>query len=173
MASVLGIGEAIKFVIALGCIGMWSSASEAPAGPFTSRLIYLISHSGKMAVPAFLYLAMNMLGFVSLRRLDAGTFAIIQQSKVFFTALFQRLLLQRKLSIPKWCALILLVLGVTLISLMAQPSNNGCGLKGRGRPRRSDRPRLAPRRLQRRRPRQVTASPRTQLECSLSPPTPR
>ena len=127
MASVLGIGEAIKFVIALGCIGMWSSASEAPAGPFTSRLIYLISHSGKMAVPAFLYLAMNMLGFVSLRRLDAGTFAIIQQSKVFFTALFQRLLLQRKLSIPKWCALILLVLGVTLISLMAQPSTNGCG----------------------------------------------
>lgn len=127
MASVLGAGEAIKFVISLACIGVWDSASEAPAGGLTSRLPYLLVNSGKMAVPAFLYLAMNMLGFVSLARLDAGTFAIIQQSKVFFTALFQRILLQRTLSVPKWCALILLVLGVTLISLMAQPSTIGCG----------------------------------------------
>lgn len=156
MASVLGAGEAIKFVISLACIGAWDSASEAPAGPLTSRLPYLLAHSGKMAVPAFLCasagartiplvsalsldgrsavrvprmpdLAMNMLGFVSLRRLDAGTFAIIQQSKVFFTALFQRLLLHRTLSVPKWCALVLLVLGVTLISLMAQPGSHGCG----------------------------------------------
>ena len=131
--SVLGAGEAIKFLIALVCIGASSSASEAPAGPLSQRLPYLIMTSGKMAVPAFLYLAMNMLGFVSLRRVDAGTFAIIQQSKVFFTALFARLLLGRKLSVPKWCALILLVLGVTLISLMAQPGA-GCGPAAAGSP---------------------------------------
>ena len=45
-----------------------SSASEAPAGPLSQRLPYLLMPSGKMAVPAFLYLALNTLGFGSLRR---------------------------------------------------------------------------------------------------------
>jgi len=64
---------------------------------------------------------MNMLGFVSLRRVDAGTFAIVQQSKIFFTALFGRLFLSRSLSAAKWCALCCLVCGVTIISLHANP----------------------------------------------------
>jgi hypothetical protein len=126
-ASVLGIGELIKFVIALGCIGVWTSASEAPPGPLSERLGHLLrgalapspqgegetdvcrcvlksrglavrvrvrassrADSGKMAVPAFLYLVMNTLGFIALRHIDAGTFAVIQQTKAFFTALFQR-----------------------------------------------------------------------------------
>ena len=114
-------GEFLKFLIALGCIGTWTGASEAPAGPLSERLPWLLANSGKMAVPAFLYLAMNMLGFVALRRVDAGTFAVIQQSKVFFTAMWARVMLSRTLSVPKWCALTILVLGVTLISLQAQP----------------------------------------------------
>ena len=36
-----------------------------------SRLSWLLSNSVKMAVPAGIYLAMNMLGFVSLHRIDA------------------------------------------------------------------------------------------------------
>ena len=52
----------------------------------------------KLAVPAVLYLAMNMLGFVSLARVDAGTFAIVQQSKIFFTAVFAMALLGKQIS---------------------------------------------------------------------------
>jgi len=91
-----------------------------------SRLSWLLSNSIKMAVPAGIYLAMNMLGFVSLHRIDAGTFAVVQQSKIFFTALFGRLFLGRILSQPKWCALVCLVLGVLLITLEAQPSSQAC-----------------------------------------------
>ena len=36
-----------------------------------SRLSWLLSNSVKMAVPSGIYLAMNMLGFVSLHRIDA------------------------------------------------------------------------------------------------------
>jgi len=79
-----------------------------------------------MAVPACMYLIMNMLGFVSLNRIDAGTFAVIQQSKIFFTALFQRCFLNRVLSQAKWCALVTLVLGVLLISLEARPGSGAC-----------------------------------------------
>ncbi len=125
-ASVLGVGEMIKFGIALVAISKLDGASEAPEGPLPGRLKYLIETSRKMAVPAFIYLTMNFLGFYSLRRVDAGTFAVVQQSKVFFTALFARVMLGRTLSVPKWCALVMLVLAVTTISLYAHP-DRGCG----------------------------------------------
>ena len=48
----------------------------APEGPLPDRLKWLIANSAKMAVPAGVYLAMNMLGFVALKRVDAGTFAV-------------------------------------------------------------------------------------------------
>lgn len=122
-ASVLGMGEIIKFTVSATMISQSRGASEAPPGALPIRLRWLIRNSAKMAVPAFLYLAMNFLGFVSLRRVDAGTFAIMQQSKVFFTALLQRIMLNRVLSVPKWCTLTLLVLGVSLISIHSQPSH--------------------------------------------------
>ena len=71
--------------------------------------------------------AMNFLGFVSLSRVDAGTFAIVQQSKVFFTAALQRLMLGRTLIVPKWGILTTQVLGVCLISLESQPSRACAG----------------------------------------------
>ncbi|KAL1523077.1 hypothetical protein AB1Y20_018037 [Prymnesium parvum] len=120
-ASVLGVGEVIKFGISLTVIARTRDASEAPPGTLQDRTKWLLLNSGKMAVPAAIYLAMNMLGFVSLKRVDAGTFAVVQQSKIFFTALFARIFLSRVLSIPKWCALSCLVCGVTIISLHANP----------------------------------------------------
>ena len=125
--SVLGMGELIKFVISLSAISGWASTSEAPAGTLAERVGWLLANSLKMAVPAFLYLTMNFLGFVALRRVDAGTFAILQQSKIFFTAALGRLMLRKVLSVPKWCALTILVCGVCLISLESQPSK-GCPL---------------------------------------------
>lgn len=125
-ASVLGVGEALKFAISLGMMAAKEEGSESPKGPLVFRLSWLLSNSIKMAVPAGIYLAMNMLGFVSLHRIDAGTFAVVQQSKIFFTALFGRLFLGRVLSQPKICALVCLVLGVLLITLEAQPSSQAC-----------------------------------------------
>ena len=55
-ASVLGAGEAIKFGVSLFNIGMWPGASEAPQGSLSERMCSLILDSGKMAVPAFIYL---------------------------------------------------------------------------------------------------------------------
>merc|ERR1711871_806694 len=122
LASVLGVAEILKFGVSAAAIGLRTGASEAPPGLVGERMQWLVMHSGKMAVPAALYLTMNMLGFVSLRRVDAGTFAIVQQSKVFFTALFARLMLGRTLSVPKWATLTILVLAVSLISLLAHPA---------------------------------------------------
>jgi UDP-sugar transporter A1/2/3 len=44
-----------------------------------SKYGYLIQNSLTMLVPAAIYLAMNILGFLSLKYIDAATFAIIAQ----------------------------------------------------------------------------------------------
>jgi hypothetical protein len=44
-----------------------------------SKYSYLIQNSLTMLVPAAIYLAMNILGFLSLQYIDAATFAIIAQ----------------------------------------------------------------------------------------------
>lgn len=125
--SVLGVGEFLKFGISLAMIASGPAYTEAPTDlNLSGRLHWLLMHSAKMAVPALMYLTMNMLGFISLNRIDAGTFAVIQQSKIFFTALFQRVFLGRTLSQAKKCALFTLVLGVLLISLEARPSRAAC-----------------------------------------------
>jgi len=102
-----------------------------------------------MFVPAAIYLAMNILGFLSLQYIDAATFAIIaqvgpppsrgprprlapsefhrfvsfslSQMKIFTTAIFSVLILQRRLHLRKWRALLTLTLGVVLISHEAMP----------------------------------------------------
>ena len=63
-SSVLGVGEMMKFTLSLSMIAREPEASKSPQGPLRKRVYYLILNSGKMAVPAGLYLAMNMLGFV-------------------------------------------------------------------------------------------------------------
>ena len=92
-----------------------------PAGSCVSKYAWLICHSWKMLVPAVIYLVMNILGFVALGHLDAATFSIVAQMKVFTTAIFSVMILGRQLRPRKWRALGLLVLGVLLISNEALP----------------------------------------------------
>merc|ERR1711924_271436 len=72
-------------------------------------------------VPAAVYLVMNILGFVALGHIDAATFSIIAQMKVFTTATFSVLMLDRSLAPRKWRALTTLVIGVILISHESMP----------------------------------------------------
>ena len=95
--------------------------SDVPAGSAVSKWCFLLRHSAKMTVPAVIYLVMNILGFMALQHLDASTFSIIAQMKVFTTATFSVLMLNRQLAYRKWRALLTLTLGVILISHEALP----------------------------------------------------
>jgi UDP-sugar transporter A1/2/3 len=63
-----------------------------------------------------MYGAMNILSFVALRNISAGLFTIIAQTKVFTTAVFSSLILQRRYTATQWRALVALVLGVLLFT---------------------------------------------------------
>jgi len=120
-SSVLLVMEVAKIALSAQQIAFGKHPSDVPDGSALSKYWFLIMHSWKMVVPAVTYLVMNIMGFVALQHLDASTFSIIAQMKVFTTAVFSVLILGRKLHMRKWRALTTLVLGVILISNEAMP----------------------------------------------------
>ena len=120
-SSALLAMELVKLALSMHMVVFSGAESDVPAGSAVSKYIYLIAHSWKMMVPAVIYLVMNILGFVALGHLDASTFSIIAQMKVFTTAIFSVLILQKQLPMRRWRALTTLTLGVILISNEALP----------------------------------------------------
>jgi UDP-sugar transporter A1/2/3 len=77
--------------------------------------------SAPMAVPAIIFLAMNLLSFVALRRISASAFTLIQQSKLIATAVLSRLILGKQLSEMRWRALGTLLCAVLIICYETRP----------------------------------------------------
>lgn len=106
--------------------------SDAPSDvrrdlPIHQKWLHLLHprHSAKMAVPALIYLLMNLLSFYALGRIDAATFAIVSQLKVLTTAVCSVAVLGRSLSARKWRALFTLTLGIVLITAETHPGGGG------------------------------------------------
>ena len=120
-SSVLLAMEVTKLVVSAYMVVTSSEPSDVPSGSPLSKYAHLLRRSLKMAVPAIIYLAMNLLSFVALARIDAATFSIAAQLKVLTTAAFSVALLGRSLHVRKWRALLTLTLGVVLISAETKP----------------------------------------------------
>jgi UDP-sugar transporter A1/2/3 len=120
-SSALLMMELTKLLFSAVMLLRSGDPSDVPAGSAVSKWCFLLRHSAKMTVPAVIYLVMNILGFMALQHLDASTFSIIAQMKVFTTATFSVLMLNRQLAYRKWRALLTLTLGVILISHEALP----------------------------------------------------
>ena len=93
---------------------------EAPAS-ISAEARRLAITSAPMAVPALIFLAMNLLSFVALRRISASAFTLIQQSKIIATAVLSRLVLDKRVSGAKWRALGTLLFAVLVICQETRP----------------------------------------------------
>lgn len=86
----------------------------------------------KVCIPSLVYLIQNNLLYVSTSNLDAATYQVTYQLKIFTTAVFSVLILKRKLLRHQWIALIILIFGVVLVqfnnstdkSLSTHPNQN-------------------------------------------------
>lgn len=81
----------------------------------------------KMLIPSGLYALQNNLLYVALSNLEAATFQVTYQMKIMSTALFSVVLLGRSLSRDKWFALLLLMIGVTLVQSQSMSGNSSTG----------------------------------------------
>ena len=122
-SSTVVVCEVIKFAVSLAMVLMYevpptTAAASASQVSWSTRVSYaqsLLLDSLHSIVPAFIYAVQNNLVFIALANLDAATFQVMYQSKIITTALFSVSILNKRLSITQWIALVLLVLGVVLV----------------------------------------------------------
>jgi len=69
----------------------------------------------KLFVPALLYLIQNNLLFVALKNLSVPVYQVLNQGKLFTTAFFSRLLLNKQISYCQYFSLLMLAAGVVIV----------------------------------------------------------
>ena len=118
--------ELVKLAVCLTISLYEISLSVSRSAPATSLLSTLGSaifagDSWKMAIPASLYTLANSLQYVGISNLDAATFHVTYQLKIFVTAVLSVILLRRSITGRQWLSLILLMAGVAIVSLPQGP----------------------------------------------------
>ncbi|TVY22858.1 UDP-galactose transporter [Lachnellula hyalina] len=123
------LNEVLKLSLSL-TIAMYDiSRTLPPSTPATVLFeqLYMSVFSGdgwKLAIPATLYTLQNSLQYIAVSNLDAVHFQILYQLKILTTALFSVTMLGRALSSKKWIALVLLTIGVTIVQIPTNPSDD-------------------------------------------------
>eukprot|EP00986_Skeletonema_menzelii_P000146 scaffold32_cov144-Skeletonema_menzelii.AAC.10 len=90
----------------------------------------------KLLVPALLYLIQNNLLFVALKNLSVPVYQVLNQGKLFTTAFFSRLLLDKKISYCQYFSLLMLATGVVVVQQSANKdhTNNNSSSTQEGSP---------------------------------------
>lgn len=84
-------------------------------GPWHRQIFNMIKSGKKMILVVLLYLASNLLSIYICGFIDASTFAVCEQLKIFTTAFFAKVVMGKHYSAAKWRALLLLVVGCVLV----------------------------------------------------------
>ena len=126
-SSVLLVNETMKLFVSVVATIYFPPAQPHPpaeASHGVKKIKLVLQHSFKMAVPAAVYLIVNLISYPALERIDASVFTAISQLKVLATAICAVLMLSSHISARKWRTLSTLVIGVTLISVNSTPENH-------------------------------------------------
>ena len=114
--EVLLVGELIKICVSIYFILTSVNEVSSSKGVGINKLLWLVKNSLKMVILSGIYLAMNVLSFVSLQYIGAGEFTICAQLKILTTAGFSAAMLGTSISSTKWRALAQLVIGCILVT---------------------------------------------------------
>mmetsp|Transcript_60788 Transcript_60788/g.192875 ORF Transcript_60788/g.192875 Transcript_60788/m.192875 type:complete len:355 (+) Transcript_60788:146-1210(+) len=71
----------------------------------------------KYAVPGMLYMIVNNAAFVIMQYIDPGTYGIMWNIKILYTALLLRVIMKKVLAWHQWAAIGVLILGLVVVGL--------------------------------------------------------
>ncbi|KIW14781.1 hypothetical protein PV08_07566 [Exophiala spinifera] len=113
--------EVLKLVFCL-TVSLYEISLSVPQTTTATSLLRTLANaifggdSWKLAIPASLYTLANSLQYVGISNLDAATFHVTYQFKIFVTAVFSVMILRKSLSARQWVSLVLLMIGVGIVS---------------------------------------------------------
>ncbi|KAF8373606.1 srf-3 [Pristionchus pacificus] len=110
------VTEIIKVVICVA-VEIYNEGFIKFCNSFRSHTISQPWDTLKVCVPAMVYVIQNNLFYIAASHLEAATFMIFSQLKIFTTALFSMFILGRSLSGTQWAALFVLFIGVSLVQI--------------------------------------------------------
>ena len=116
--TVVFMTECLKYILCLALLVAstgWSLRDSVSL--FKDEIVLKPRETFLLSVPACLYTMQNNLLIIALSNLDAATYQVTYQLKILTTAGFSVLLLKKQLHRRQWLALILLMMGVTLVQL--------------------------------------------------------
>ncbi|KAL1916394.1 uncharacterized protein VTP21DRAFT_5585 [Calcarisporiella thermophila] len=115
------LAEVIKIAVCFGAL--WFLEKRSLRHVFQILRTELITgDTVKMFFPACLYALQNNLLYVAISNLEAASFQVTYQMKILSTAVFSVIILRRTITAPRWFALVLLMIGVTLVQLQSVTS---------------------------------------------------
>lgn len=121
-SEVVLMGEILKLLFSAYCSVTDKTETDAVGSGFT-KLLWLALNSRKIIILVVMYMMTNMLAYYALARVEASVYTVILQLKIFTTAGLSVLILGKHISMTKWRALFLLVVGCILV---VSPTFNQC-----------------------------------------------
>eukprot|EP01060_Flectonema_neradi_P010584 TRINITY_DN1767_c0_g1_i1.p1 TRINITY_DN1767_c0_g1~~TRINITY_DN1767_c0_g1_i1.p1 ORF type:complete len:399 (+),score=83.50 TRINITY_DN1767_c0_g1_i1:53-1198(+) len=100
-----------------GISGAWKAIQSDILSSFSQNLMILI--------PSGLYTLQNNLQYFAASHLDPPTYQVLSQMKLITTALLSILILNKKLSMLQWIAIILLGIGIALVQTSQDTGDTG------------------------------------------------
>ncbi|KAG5509114.1 hypothetical protein JKF63_06123 [Porcisia hertigi] len=108
---VFGI-ELTKLIVSVA-LKYFEDGEFLPATVLLSRERWAIWRGGlSYAVPSLLYVVYNNLTFLNLSLVHVNTYQVFMQTRILITAFFSTLVLKQVLTVRKWSALVLLMIGL-------------------------------------------------------------
>eukprot|EP01038_Epipyxis_sp_PR26KG_P008815 gene8815-11903_t len=113
--EVMCVAEIVKLFLS-GYFATNDTAETDAIGTGYAKLQWLLLNSKKIIILVVLYSIANWASFFALGKLEASLYTVLTQLKTLSTAGFAVIILGRNISLTKWRALVLLVLGCLLVA---------------------------------------------------------
>ena len=113
--EVVLVGEFLKMVVS-GYLSVTDTGESDSQGQGFNKLLWLMVHGKKVIILVILYSIANVMSYYALARVDASVYSVMLQLKIVTTAGFAVAILGRNISMTKWRALTLLVMGCVLVA---------------------------------------------------------